>query len=101
MSGPKISETLKEAFNYMNFETDKTPSMKDLISRYRKLSLQTHPDKNGGTEASTEEYQKLQMYYKLIGDYIIENEVTSNVNEEEMDHINTFKQFNFDKKNKN
>ena len=43
---------------------DKIPSMKDLNTRYLKMSPIMHPDKNGGSKEVTEEYQKLQNFYR-------------------------------------
>ena len=57
-----------------------------------------HPDKNGGSDTSKEDYQELQKFYKLIGNCIIEND-TPVCDGEERDHFEAFKNFNFDKKN--
>ena len=78
---------------------DKIPSMKDLHTRYLKMSLIMHPDKNGGSKEATEEYQKLQNLYRAIGEHIVSNDKAPD-NEEENDYIALFKSFNFDKKNK-
>ena len=78
---------------------DDIPTMKELNTRYRRLALLKHPDKNGGSDTSKEEYQQLQKFYKSIGNYIIEND-TSVCDDEERDHFEAFKNFNFDKKNK-
>ena len=91
----KIQEALKF------FGMDNVPSMKELNSRYRKLALLKHPDKNSGSKEATEDYQNLLMYYKIIGDFIVENNVKDNdVSEEEQDNVNIFENFNFDQRNK-
>ena len=72
MSGQNISDALREALAYMKF--DNVPKMKELNTKYRKMALEKHPDKNNGSEASTEDYKNLLKFYKLIGEYIVEIE---------------------------
>ena len=93
MNGKNCSQDVQEALNYLSF--DDIPTMKELNTRYRKLALQKHPDKNGGSDTSREDYQQLQKYYRLIGNCIIDND-TSVCDDEERDHVKTFKNFNFD-----
>ena len=76
---------------------DDIPTMKELNTRYRRLALLKHPDKNGGSDKSKEEYQQLQNHYKVLGNFIVETDVDRD--EEERDHVTTFKNFNFDKRN--
>ena len=97
MNGKNCSQDVQEALNYLSF--DDIPTMKELNTRYRKLALQKHPDKNGGSDTSREDYQQLQKYYRLIGNCIIDND-TSVCDDEERDHVKAFKNFNFDPKNK-
>ena len=97
MNGKNCSQDVQEALNYLSF--DDIPTMKELNTRYRKLALQKHPDKNGGSDTSKEDYQQLQKYYRLIGNCIIDND-TSVCDDEERDHVKAFKNFNFDQKNK-
>ena len=70
MTDANMSAEVREALSSMNF--DKTPTINELITRYIKLALKCHPDKNGGSETSKEAYQKLQNQYKVLGDYIIQ-----------------------------
>ena len=98
MTGQNINDALREALAYMKF--DNVPSMKELNTKYRRMALEKHPDKNNGSEASTEDYKNLLKFYKLIGEHIVDN-VSDNVNnDEEESNISIFKQFNFDQKNK-
>ena len=88
---------MREALKFLQF--DDIPSMKELNTRYRKLALIKHPDKNGGSDSAKEDYQHLLNYYRMIGNYIVDN-MTDDSTEEEMDHVTTFKNFNFDQRNK-
>ena len=99
MSAENMNNKLQEALKF--FGIDKVPSMKELNSEYRRLALLKHPDKNSGSKEATEDYQNLLMYYRIIGDYIVANNVKDNdVSAEEQDNVNTFNNFNFDKSNK-
>ena len=90
---------LKEALEFMKFV--KIPTMKELHTKYLKMSLEKHPDKNGSTAEATEDYQKLQNFYRLIGDYIVKmSDEKPHDNDEDRDYIALFKSFNFDQKNK-
>ena len=89
---------IKEAQKYLNF--DNIPSMKELNSRYRKLALIKHPDKNGNSIAAKEDFQNLLKFYKVLGDYILSQENNGNLDDEEKDNIDIFRHFNFDQKNK-
>ena len=86
---------IREALSFLRF--DSMPSMKELNTRYRQTALKIHPDKNHGSDTAKEEYQSLQNHYKVLGNYIVENEVNSD--DEERDHVTTFKNFNFDQRN--
>ena len=97
MCDEKYNDEVQEALSYLNF--DDIPTMKELNTMYRRLALQKHPDKRGGSEEAKEDYQMLQRCYKLIGNFIVEN-VTSANDDEETDHVKAFKHFNFDQKNK-
>ena len=99
MTDANMSAEVREALSSMNF--DETPTINELITRYIKLALKCHPDKNGGSETSKEAYQKLQNQYKVLGDYIIQKNSANNdvINDDEMDHVNIFRNFNMDKKN--
>ena len=97
MSDKNLSKEIEEALSYLDFTG--IPSMKELNTRYRRLALLKHPDKNGGSDIAKEDYQKLQMYYKLVGNVIVERD-TSVHDDEERDHVKAFKTFNFDQKNK-
>ena len=91
----KNDDKIREALSFLKF--DSMPSMKELNTRYRQTALKIHPDKNDGSDAAKEEYQSLLNHYKVLGNYIVENEVDSD--EEERDHVTTFKNFNFDQRN--
>ena len=70
------SDKIKEAIGYLNF--DDIPTMKELNTRYRKMALMKHPDKNGGSDLAKEDYQNLQNFYREIRNYIVENKRNDN-----------------------
>ena len=94
MFNKNLSDMMREALKFLQF--DDIPSMKELNTRYRKLALIKHPDKNGGSDSAKEDYQHLLNCYRLIGNYIVDNVTDDDATEEEMDHVTTFKNFNFD-----
>ena len=98
MFNKNLSDMMREALKFLQF--DDIPSMKELNTRYRKLALIKHPDKNGGSDSAKEDYQHLLNCYRLIGNYIVDNVTDDDATEEEMDHVTTFKNFNFDQRNK-
>ena len=60
---------IQEALQF--FGMDKVPSMKELNTSYRKLSLLKHPDKNlERSKEASEDFKNFLMYYKIIGDYL-------------------------------
>ena len=64
-------------------EFEDIPSMKELTMKYKKMSLQMHPDKNQGSD-TTELFQELQQSYKVIGDQILANiDDLNNVNDKD------------------
>ena len=85
-------------FTNATMQFDETPTMKELTSRYRKLSLEFHPDKNLNKVEAKEKFQELGRCFKLIGDFIINN-VSNAMDEEEEDFRKFFNMFNHDKKN--
>ena len=92
----QISQALADALNFMKL--DKVPLMKELTSKYKSIALLCHPDKNGGSKEATEIYQKLVQSYRIIADYIVENDTSAKEDSgEENDHIYVYN--NFDKKN--
>ena len=97
MSNKNLSDMMREALKFLQF--DDIPSMKELNTTYRKLALIKHPDKNGGSDSAKEDYQHLLNCYRLIGNYIVDN-MTDDSTEEEIDNVTTFKNFNFDQRNK-
>ena len=89
------NDKIRDALSFLSL--DSIPSMKELNTKYRKIAPKIHSDKNGRSDAAKEEYQTLQNHYKVLGNYIVEFEVDRD--EEERDHVTTFKNFNFDQKN--
>ena len=82
--------SFQEAMDFMKF--DITPSMKELNTKYRRMALIKHPDKNGGSVEAKEDYQMLLNCYKVIGDFLV-NEANEKANDEEKDNINLFRNF--------
>ena len=50
-------KSLKDALEFMQFAD--TPTMKELTTKYRKLSLAFHPDKNQDSVEAKEKFQEL------------------------------------------
>ena len=78
---------------------DETPTMKELTTKYRKLSLEFHPDKNLNKVEAKEKFQELSRCFKLIGDFIVNNVSNATMDEEEEDFRKMFNMFNHDKRN--
>ena len=81
--------------NFLHF--DNILSMKELNTPYRKMALMKQ-DKKGGLEHAKEGYQRLQTFYRVIGNYIVENK-GADCDEEEGDQVETFRNFYFDQRN--
>lgn len=54
--------------HYEMLELDKNASEHDIKKSYRKLSLQYHPDRNGGDASSTEKYKKINEAHEILSD---------------------------------
>jgi len=54
--------------HYETLEVSKDASEQDIKKSYRKLSLQYHPDRNGGNEEATEKYKKINEAYEVLSD---------------------------------
>ena len=46
----------------------KTATQEDIKKAYRKLSLELHPDRNNGSDESTEKFKKISNAYETLGD---------------------------------
>ena len=47
---------------------NKNASPEEIKKAYRKLSMEFHPDRNNGSEASTEKFKKISAAYETLGD---------------------------------
>ena len=47
---------------------DKTATQEEIKKAYRKLSLELHPDRNNGSDESTEKFKKISNAYETLGD---------------------------------
>lgn len=54
--------------HYQTLDVSKDASEQDIKKSYRKLSLQYHPDRNGGNEEATEKYKKINEAYEVLSD---------------------------------
>ena len=54
--------------HYDTLNVSKDASEQDIKKSYRKLSLQYHPDRNGGDEEATEKYKKINEAYETLSD---------------------------------
>ena len=62
---PEVFEALK----ILGFkDIKKLPKLREIMKNWRKLSMEKHPDKNGGTPESTREFQELLDAYQTAGD---------------------------------
>ena len=62
---------LKDALKFMKFED--MPTMEELTSRYKRLCLVYHPDKNQNTVVMTEKFKELNRCFKLVRRAIVSN----------------------------
>jgi DnaJ-class molecular chaperone len=53
---------------YEALGVSKTASQDEIKKAYRKLSMELHPDRNNGSQESTEKFQKIAAAYDVIGD---------------------------------
>lgn len=67
-SSTNFSKNYNSEENYYSIlGVNKTASQEDIKKAYRKLSLTTHPDRNGGNKEKCEIYKKINEAYKIIG----------------------------------
>ena len=57
---------------------DKNASKEDIKRAYRKLSLEHHPDRNGGSEESTKKFQEINAAYERLTNQ--QNNINTNTN---------------------
>ena len=53
---------------YETLGIDKTATQEEIKKAYRKLSLEMHPDRNNGSDESTEQFKKISKAYETLGD---------------------------------
>ena len=53
---------------YEALGVSKTASQDEIKKAYRKLSMELHPDRNNGSQESTEKFQKIAAAYDILGD---------------------------------
>ena len=97
MYANSYDKSIVEALTFLQFGDKMPVSMKELTSQYKKLCLVYHPDKNDGSEASTENFKLLQKHYLTIGEYLLNNQKVDTLAEAE--EIKEFHQYNYDVKN--
>ena len=57
---------LEDALRILEFkDVQKLPKLKEIQKQFRKLSREKHPNKNGGTQEATSDFQKLLMGEQL------------------------------------
>jgi DnaJ-class molecular chaperone len=54
--------------HYEVLDVDQNASEQDIKKSYRKLSLQYHPDRNGGDAAATEKYKQINEAHEILSD---------------------------------
>lgn len=54
--------------HYEILDLDQNASEQDIKKSYRKLSLQYHPDRNGGDVSATEKYKKINEAHEILSD---------------------------------
>lgn len=53
---------------YETLGINKTATQEEIKKAYRKLSLEMHPDRNNGSDDSTEQFKKISKAYETLGD---------------------------------
>jgi len=53
---------------YELLNINKNASQEEIKKAYRKLSMEFHPDRNNGSETSTEKFKKISAAYETLGD---------------------------------
>lgn len=53
---------------YQILGVNKNASQEEIKKAYRKLSMEYHPDRNNGSESSTEKFKKISAAYETLGD---------------------------------
>ena len=53
---------------YETLGIDKTATQEEIKKAYRKLSLEMHPDRNNGSDESTEQFKKISKAYETLSD---------------------------------
>ena len=53
---------------YETLGINKTATQEEIKKAYRKLSLDLHPDRNNGSDESTEKFKKISNAYETLGD---------------------------------
>ena len=61
-----IHSNLETHYSILGIE--KNASFEQIKKAYRKLSLECHPDRNGGDKIKTELYKKITEAYKILAD---------------------------------
>jgi len=55
----------------IGIDVDDAVTMDDLKRKYRRLALQFHPDKNGNSVESSENFKLIQESYEYLQEYVI------------------------------
>lgn len=55
---------------YTVLEVSQNATQVEVKKAYRKLSLQYHPDRNGGSDAFTEQFKEIQAAYEVLGNEV-------------------------------
>ena len=90
-----MSEAVKKLMEIMGYEEgEKLPSMKSLRQHFRKLAVETHPDKGG----SNEKFKELYKAYETLGN-LIDSQKTGEEDNEEIEARRMFREENFEEVN--
>ena len=91
---PRKQRNIEEDLTFLGLKLHPLPTIKEVSSRYRKLSLLKHPDK-GGTH---QEFLQLIAAFEHVCTYIAKASKEAD-DEEESILVNLFRQFNLEKVN--
>ena len=84
---PRVNPDAKLAQAYKFLELAPPVSEEELKKQYKKLSLRYHPDRNGGTEESKANFQKLRACMDLVEKDVAGVDENSPDNENEEDEV--------------